>query len=196
MSELEIRAARPADEPMILGLMVEEMKAQEALDPCFRLRPDAGDRYALYLRNRMRDNDSSVFVAEAGGKVLGIVVGSLRSQETLFELRRFGYVSDLVVASAVRRRGVGRRLYERAALWFRSLGIRVIRLHVASGSPEARAFWKSLGARDFLIEACLDLAPTASEPPREAPSGAAAGNDSEPETETEPAPEPAEWDAE
>jgi ribosomal protein S18 acetylase RimI-like enzyme len=159
MSDLEIRAARPADEPMILDLMREEMKAQEALDPCFRLRPDAGDRYALYLRNRMKDIDSSVFVALAGGKVLGVVVGSLRSQETLFELRRFGYVSDLVVASTVRRRGVGRKLYQRAAMWFRGLGIRVIRLHVASAGAEARAFWKALGARDFLVEACMDAEP-------------------------------------
>lgn len=184
MSELEIRAARPADEPMMLDLMREEMKAQEALDPCFRLRPDAADRYALYLRNRMKDNDSSVFVAVAGGKVLGIVVGALRSQETLFELRRFGYVSDLVVASTVRRRGVGRKLFQRAALWFRSLGIRVIRLHVASASPDARAFWKAIGARDFLLEACLELDPVpVAEPEPEPPAPA-----------TEPEPEPAEWD--
>jgi len=183
MSELEIRAARPADEPMILDLMDQEMKAQEALDPCFRLRPDAGDRYALYLRNRMRDIDSSVFVAVVAGKVLGVVVGSLRSQETLFELRRFGYVSDLVVAPEVRRRGVGRRLYERTALWFRGLGIRVIRLHVATGSPPARAFWQALGARDFLLESCLELesAPVAEPPPA-------------PEAEDEPEPEPAEAD--
>jgi GNAT superfamily N-acetyltransferase len=196
MSELEIRAARPADEPMILEIMREEMKSQEALDPCFRLRPDAGDRYALYLRNRMRDIDSSVFVAVAGGKVLGVVVGSLRSQESLFDLRRFGYVSDLVVASTVRRRGVGRRLFERAAMWFRGLGIRVIRLHVACSSPEARAFWRALGARDFLVEACLELKPAAAAEPQPAPAAAEPGEQPEPGDQPEPEPEPAEWDRE
>jgi GNAT superfamily N-acetyltransferase len=165
--------------------MHEEMKAQEALDPCFRLRPDAGARYALYLRNRMRDIDSSVFVAVVAGKVLGVVVGSLRSQESLFQLRRYGYVSDLVVSSAVRRRGVGRKLYERAALWFKSLGIQVIRLHVASASPDARAFWKALGARDFLVEACLELEPASAPEPPAAVAEPDAG---------EPEPEPAEAD--
>ncbi|HMB69567.1 MAG TPA: GNAT family N-acetyltransferase [bacterium] len=188
MSDLEIRAARPADEPMIMELMREEMKAQEALDPCFRLRPDADSRYALYLRNRMSDNDSSVFVAVVAGKVLGVAVGSLRSQETLFELRRYGYVSDLVVSATVRRRGVGRKLYERVALWFRSLGIRVIRLHVASASEEARSFWKAIGARNFLVEACLELesAETAGPPPSAVPVAE--------KPATEPEPEPAEAD--
>lgn len=178
MSDVEVRAARAADEAVVLSLAREEMVAQEAMDPRFGLRPDAADRYALYLRERMADIDSSVFVALLEGTAVGIAVGSLRKQENLFQLRRFGYISDLVVSPAARRRGVGGALYERLALWFRGLGTEVIRLHVAVRSEEARAFWRSVGAEEFLTEAWIDLAPQSS-PEAESP----------PADDTAPAPE-------
>jgi hypothetical protein len=33
----------------------------------------------------------------------------------------------------------------------------VVRLHVAVRSEDARSFWRSVGARDFLTEAWIDL---------------------------------------
>lgn len=191
MSDVEVRAARVADEAAVLALARDEMAAQETMDPRFGLRPDAAARYALYLRDRMKDIDSSVFVALLDGVVVGVAVASLRSQESLFELRRYGYISDLMVLPAARRRGVGRKFYDRLALWFRGLGIHVIRLHVAVRSDGARAFWKSVGAEEFLTEAWIDLAPQevpgaaspeAAEPAPETPAPAA-----EPTPETEPA---------
>ena len=157
MSDVKVRAARMADEAEILALVREEMKAHERADPRFKLRADAGDRYAVYLRDRMRDLDSTVFVAELDGRIAGLGIGSIRKQETFFEVGRFGYVSDLVVAPALRRHGIGRVLFERISLWLRGLGIEVVRLHVATRSDSARAFWKSLGADEFLAEAWIDL---------------------------------------
>jgi GNAT superfamily N-acetyltransferase len=157
-----VRAARASDEPAVLAIARDEMAAHEQLDPRFRLRADAMGRYALYLRERMREIDSAVFVAEEEGRVVGVAVGSIRVQNAFFETRRYGYVSDLVVVPDARRRGVGRALWERVALWFRSLGIAVVRLHVATRSPGARAFWRTAGAEDFLAEAWIDL-PSAAE---------------------------------
>jgi GNAT superfamily N-acetyltransferase len=157
MSSFTVRAAKAADEPVILAIAKDEMAAQERMDPRFRLRPDAMGRYALYLRDRLREMDSTVFVAEEDGRIVGVAVGSIRVQDAFFETRRYGYVSDLMVVSDARRRGVGRTLWTRVALWFRSLGVAVVRLHVATRSPEARAFWKSAGAEDFLAEAWIDL---------------------------------------
>jgi len=154
-----VRAAKAADEREILRLIRAELLTQEAADPRFTLRPDASDRYAVYFRDRLRDLDSAVFVAEEGGRLVGMLVAAVRRQETLFELRRFGYVSDLVVQPESRRGGIGRRLHERAVSWFRTLGIDVVRLHVAARSDGARAFWKSLGAAEFLTEMWIGLGP-------------------------------------
>ena len=157
MNPCTIRAARAADEPAILAMAKDEMDAHEQLDPRFRLRPDAMGRYALYLRDRLREIDSTVFVAEAEGRVVGVAIGSIRVQDAFFETRRYGYVSDLMVIPELRRRGIGRALWDRVALWFRSVGLAVVRLHVATRSPEARAFWRRVGAEDFLAEAWIDL---------------------------------------
>jgi len=167
MNDIVVRAVRTADEAAILELARQEMHAHEALDPRFRLRKDAVDRYALYVRGRVRDIDSNVFVAELGGVVVGMGIGSVRKQESFFEVQRYGYISDLVVSAEHRRRGVGRALFDRITLWCRGLGVGVLRLHVASKSEAARAFWKSVGARDYLVEVWIDLEPVSfAEPAR------------------------------
>jgi GNAT superfamily N-acetyltransferase len=157
MSSFTIRAAKSADEPAILAMAKAEMAAQEQIDPRFRLRADAMNRYAIYLRDRMKEIDSAVFVAEETGRIIGVAIGSIRVQDAFFETRRYGYVSDLMVLPELRRRGVGRALWERIALWLKSLGISIVRLHIAATRSEARGFWRSVGAEDFLTEAWVDL---------------------------------------
>ncbi len=158
MSDFLIRAAKPTDEPEIVELAKQEMLQHARSDPRFRLREDASSRYAVYLHKRLREIDSSVFVAEGpGAEILGAAIGSIRIQEAFFETRRFGYVSDLVVLPDARRRGVGTALWNRVSLWFRGLGVSVVRLHIASRSEAAQGFWKKIGAEPFLVEGWIDL---------------------------------------
>ena len=189
MSECTVRAAKAADEGPVLELAQAEMRAHERLDPRFKLRPDADSRYVVYLRERIRDLDSAVFVAEMpDGRIVGSVVASVRTQESFFENRRFGYVSDLIVSPDARRQGVGQALWERCALWFKGLGIDVVRVHIAVASAEARRFWDRVGASDFLTESWIDLsAPAAGSAP------GAAANEADPKAPGAPtsAPPPA-----
>ena len=67
--------------------------------------------------------------------MLGMAVGTVRKQDNFFELRRFGYVSDLVVAAGFRRRRVGRQLYERIAKEIQQQEKRLI----ADFAPDVRA---------------------------------------------------------
>jgi GNAT superfamily N-acetyltransferase len=160
MSEIKVRAAKNTDEKAIRALAESEMAAHVRMDERFRLRDDANNRYAVYLRDRMRDIDSAVSVAEDGDRILGLAIGTVRRVDTFFVAQRFGYISDLMVDPSARRRGIGRALYERTVLWLKGLGVDVVRLHVAVKSDEARAFWKSVGARDFLVEAWIDVGGT------------------------------------
>ena len=157
MPDFSVRAAQTTDESAILDMARLEMQAQASLDGRMKLRPDALSRYAVYLRERMRDFDSAVFVAVEDAKVVGVVVASVRVQESFFLQRRFGYVSDLLVDPPARRRGVGRELWGKARQWLTALGIDVVRLHVAAKSDPAREFWAGVGATDFLLEKWIDL---------------------------------------
>jgi GNAT superfamily N-acetyltransferase len=158
MSEVVVRAARMSDESGILALARQEMAALQTMDPRFRLRPDSEGRYATYLRERSRDHEGVVFVAEDNGRVIGLGVASIRSQSSFFEPSRYGYISDLLVLESERRRGIGSLLFRRMVKWFRGLGIGVVRLHVASCNEPARAFWARAGADDYLVESWIDIA--------------------------------------
>jgi GNAT superfamily N-acetyltransferase len=158
MSEVVIRAARMSDEAGILALAKQEMTALEAMDPRFRLRADSEGRYATYLRERTREADTAVFVAEENGRIIGLGIASVRAQASFFEPSRYGYISDLLVLETERRRGIGTLMYRRMVKWFRGFGISIARLHVASCNEPARAFWNVAGATDYLVESWIDLA--------------------------------------
>lgn len=177
MTDFNVRAAKPVDEPAVLALAQAEMDAHAFSDARFKLRQDAAPRYAMYLHNRMREIDSSVFVAERDGEIVGMVVASIRIQEAFFEPRRFGYVSDLVVVPSARRGGIGKALWGRTTLWFKGLGVGVVRLHIAATADAAVAFWKSIGGEPFLVETWVDL-PALSEIPEAAASGSSAAGSS------------------
>jgi GNAT superfamily N-acetyltransferase len=157
MSDVQVRAFKVADENSVLALAREEMRALEKMDPRLQLSPDAGDRYTVYLRDRLRDLDSAVFVAERGDAIVGLGIATIRRQRTLFAVQRYGYVSDLFVAPDARRSGVGKLLFERLGVWLRSHGIQVVRLHVAECNETGRMFWKKLGAAEFMTEMWLEL---------------------------------------
>jgi GNAT superfamily N-acetyltransferase len=157
VSEIVVRAAKMSDEAGILGLARQEMAALEKMDPRFRLRPDSEGRYATYLRERSRDTDTGVFVAEENGRLIGLAIASIRSQNSFFEPSRYGYISDLLVLESERRRGIGTILFRRVIKWFRGQGITVARLHVASCNEAARSFWSSVGAGDYMVERWIDL---------------------------------------
>jgi ribosomal protein S18 acetylase RimI-like enzyme len=180
MIQIAIRAARASDEASLLAMVTAEMENHARLDPRFRLRRDAAARYAVYLRDRARDLDSAIFVAEREGRVVGGVIASVRVQESFFEARRFGYVSDLVVDPEFRRQGIGRALWEKARTWLRVPGVDIIRLHVAARSEAARAFWKSVGAEEFLTEMWVEAKPPRPETETAEPAA------EEPEREPEP----------
>lgn len=157
MTNYIIRALKITDEPELLALVREEMVQLERMDARFKLRPDAMTRYANYLRERIREMDSAVFVAEFEGRAIGLGIASIRQNVSFFEPSRFGTISDLVVSPEMRRQGVGSGLVERMRKWFRSLGVDVIRLYVASENLPAREFWKSESAKDYLVETWIPV---------------------------------------
>ena len=58
---------------------------------------------------------------------------------------RRGYLQHLAVAPAYRRRGVGRRLAERAVAALAAQGVAKCHLMVLPSNAAARAFWRRLG---------------------------------------------------
>jgi ribosomal protein S18 acetylase RimI-like enzyme len=124
---------------------VEELDIEEiaAIDEKIggRYRPEVWEkRIFYYLR---RDPEGS-FAAVADGKVVGFMLGEVRSGEFGME-EPTGWVEVLGVDPAYQGRAVGRGLAETMLAHFRSLGVRRVRTLVDDGMPQIEGFFRSLG---------------------------------------------------
>ena len=136
-------AIRPVDE-----LDIEEIAAiDEGIGG--RYRPEVWEkRIFYYLR---RDPEGS-FVATAGGKVVGFMLGEVRSGEFGME-EPTGWIEVLGVDPAFQGRAVGRRLAAAMLDHFRAQGAQRVRTLVDEGMPQIEQFFHSLGFQPAPLKA-------------------------------------------
>jgi GNAT superfamily N-acetyltransferase len=129
---IAFRRARPEDAAGLVSLVGQLGYPSSAVEVARRL-----------ARVLARD-DHVVFLAADGERTLGWVhvleFSTLASEPCAL-------ITGLVVESAMRRRGVGRALVERAEQWARSRGLSNMRLRSRVTRAEAHAFYRRLGYR-------------------------------------------------
>jgi ribosomal protein S18 acetylase RimI-like enzyme len=106
-----------------------------------RYRPEVWERRASYYLRR--DPEASM-VAVAGGRVVGFMLGEVRSGEFGME-EPTGWVESLGVDPDFRGRAVGRRLAEAMLAHFRQAGAVRVRTLVDEGMPGIERFFTALG---------------------------------------------------
>jgi ribosomal protein S18 acetylase RimI-like enzyme len=126
---------RPADE-LDIGAIVD---IDERIGG--RYRPEVWERrIGYYLR---RDPESSV-VAEVDGRVVGFMLGEVRSGEFGLE-EPTGWIEVLGVDPGHRGRAIGRRMAEAMLDHFREQGAKSVRTLVDEEMSEISGFFSSLG---------------------------------------------------
>jgi ribosomal protein S18 acetylase RimI-like enzyme len=106
-----------------------------------RYRPEVWEgRIGYHLR---RDPDSCV-VAESGGRVVGFMLGEIRSGEFGLE-EPTGWIEVLGVDPDARGQAVGRRMAEAMLDYFRTQGAHSVRTLVDDDREELSGFFTSLG---------------------------------------------------
>ena len=106
-----------------------------------RYRPEVWERrISYYLR---RDPQAAV-VAEAGGTVVGFMLGEVRSGDFGLE-EPTGWIEVLGVDPDYRGKAVGRRMAEAVFHHFRELGAHAVQTLVDEQAEELRSFFTSLG---------------------------------------------------
>lgn len=145
-----IRPAGMDELEKVIPLWKEMMAFHAGLDPRFRPVPGTEGDFIEYLRAGLETGEGMVLLAEQGEEVVGYIVGHIKSNPPVMLPPLFGYVSDIFVASARRRKGLGRDLFESLKEWFREQGVEHIELHVWHNNSLAQAFWRKMGFRDYL----------------------------------------------
>jgi len=150
--EVRIRRAAEQDREAIGQLWLELMTHHAGLDPdAFCLADDALAQWYEIFEGRMADENCLLLVAEVGGQVVGFIKGSVREENPLLAPGSYGYLGETSVTARYQRQGVGRRLYEALAAWFRERGISEVRLQVSAYNPVSDAFWRAMGFSPYLV---------------------------------------------
>ena len=136
-----IRRAVAADAAPLAALL-------RALNDEPGLRPDLITP-ARVLRDLIEDPRALVFVAEAGGEVMGMATAhpAYDSGESRWGL----FLNDLYVAPAVRRHGLARALVAAVAAEARRTGGRFVWWNADDGDELALAFHRTLGGQAALV---------------------------------------------
>ncbi|HYE95281.1 MAG TPA: GNAT family N-acetyltransferase [Rubricoccaceae bacterium] len=155
---VEIRRARPSDREAVVALWRALHAEHEALDPTYRLAPEAARRWGNDFNEWVRSTADLLLVADAASEDLaGWLTAHLTWPPPIYAQRSLAYVDDVFVRRERRGEGVGRRLLEGAVAWARVSGAEELRAGVLAANPQARSFWQQVGARDLSVVVALPL---------------------------------------
>jgi ribosomal protein S18 acetylase RimI-like enzyme len=152
---LEIRAATASDVPGLVLLSLAMLEENGRHEPRLTPHPDAAASLATRHLEEVSDPRSVVFVAEEKrGLPIGMAVGQLGRGDGHKRPTRDATITACFVVPPRRRRGLARRLADRAAEALVSRGADELRLHVVAKNAGSLAFWSSLGYEP--VEELLD----------------------------------------
>ena len=129
---------------------VEDVAAIAPLFDAYRVFYDQESDPAnseAFLRERLANGESQVFLAEADGAVLGFVQLYPLFSSTSTPPGKFWVVNDLFVNDTSRKRGIGRALLERAERLARDSGAVGLTLSTATDNLRAQRLYEEMGYR-------------------------------------------------
>jgi diamine N-acetyltransferase len=114
-------------------------------------KPGSAAREQDYYAGLIADENVGLFVAEAGGKLVGFVHAIVRDTPAIpiFVHRRYAIVDSIVVKSEFQNHGTGRILMDKMQEWAIAKGATSIELNVYEFNETAISFYKRLGYQTF-----------------------------------------------
>jgi ribosomal protein S18 acetylase RimI-like enzyme len=140
-----IRVATLADLEIVAELRLALVREHGENLLYSRMRPDAPILARRHFAAQLRSPDEVMFLAECGGRTIGILRCVQVAGIPLVFPALHAYISSVYVVPEARRCGVLRKLFMEAVHWCRARGLDEIRLHNAIDNQAANEAWGSLG---------------------------------------------------
>ncbi len=117
------------------------MRTHHEFDPerFFAATPQTEQGYGGFLGSQLKDPDVAVFVAEAGGEVVGYTYAGVEGFDYMSLRGPAGVLHDIVVDPTWRRSGVGRQLLDHALAFLKSHNVPRVVLSTATRNEAASA---------------------------------------------------------
>jgi ribosomal protein S18 acetylase RimI-like enzyme len=145
---------RARDRTALRELFIELQNSERQLDPGMPEGSTVATAYLKRMLARCRHWDGRVFVAEVAGEVVGFacVWARVEPDEPDEDPAEYAVVSDLVVRTTCRRRGIGGRLLSAAEGYARTRGAGSLRIGVLAHNAPARRLYASAGFQEYGVE--------------------------------------------
>src|SRR5215207_1836663 len=144
---IRIRTATAADRDALVDL-IQALNTYEAAITGDRLvTRAAAEGYYIGLIERVAKQEGRIIVAKGDRRVVGML-GLIVQEDQVFvreDVRRHGYVCDLVVDEAWRGKGIGRLLMAEAERHTREKGLKRLVIGVMAGNDGAERLYGELG---------------------------------------------------
>jgi GNAT superfamily N-acetyltransferase len=142
-----VRSASPDDYGALAALLAQVDELHRVHAPWVFQQPETEPRPREFFDELLANEDSGVLVADAAGGLAGVATVMMRRAPdfAVFIKQSWGVLDNIAVASAWRRRGVGRALARAAEQWALGRGAKWLELGVYEFNVEARAFYRALG---------------------------------------------------
>lgn len=140
-----VRVASLTDLDTVVALRIALLR-EHAGNPVYgRLRADAAQRARRIFAEQLEAVHEVTFLAERGGRPVGILRCIDAAGSPLLHPARYAYVASVYVVPAERRSGILKQLMAQAEGWSAERGLGEMRLHNAADNPMAGDAWEALG---------------------------------------------------
>jgi GNAT superfamily N-acetyltransferase len=142
---IEVRRATIADLDDVIALRIALLREYEDHPIYGRLHPEAETRARPVFSQQIQAPDQAIFLAAAGGAIVGIARCVDSRGSPLLMPDRYCYVTSVYVRREHRRKGVLRAMMDRVEGWAAERGLTELRLHNSTLHAGTRAAWNELG---------------------------------------------------
>jgi ribosomal protein S18 acetylase RimI-like enzyme len=143
--------------PGLRRIWLELLHMHESQDPSFALAKDGVQKWQQMAEDMLDREDTFVLAATDARDLLGFCLGWVARNPPIYRVSEVGFISEIAVARAAQRRGVGSALIAEARRWFKARGLQEFQLSTAVWNSPAQSFWSAVGGHPLLVRYRFDV---------------------------------------
>jgi len=148
---MDIRRAKIKDLEEVVVLSCKSAIYHEELASYYDIDKNAKHILSVSLKKNIYSLNSSIFVAEENGNIIGYLLACKVNRLDMFKIKKAGLIADVFVEEKDRRKGVGGELVKECLKWFKKNDIYFIEISVEALNKKAINFWNKKGFKDVFI---------------------------------------------
>ena len=148
-----IREGRIKDKERTLAVWEELMEYSIDISTYdFDMVKDAPEVWMKYFETNVRSRNRKAIVAEQDGVIIGHILGCIQKRPPIFKTSHQAHITDIVVTSRKRNKGVGTELLDAFSKWAREKKMKYVTLDVLPENKSGIKFYQKQGFNTILLK--------------------------------------------